>query len=743
MIKKLRVLLFVLLSTSISNAEVVKNIEINGNSRISDETIIVYGEINKNFDYSEKDLNKILINLYATDFFENVSLKIENNILKINLIEYSSINNLEIIGEKSTKITDQIRKIIKLKKKGSYIKSYLANDIETIKRLYSTLGFNSVKTEIKIKENVKNKLDLLIVIEKGTRTKISSIKFIGDKKIRDKRLRDIIASEESKFWKVLSKNTNFSQSLLDLDIRLLRNYYRSIGYYEVEITSRSASLNKLGNADIVYSIDAGKRYRILKIETNADSVFDSKIFFPLNNKYKEIIGSYYSPFIIKKLLEELDELIENNNLQFVEHNVQEKIDENGISIRLNIFEGEKVLVERINITGNNVTNESVIRSELLIDEGDPFTNLGLQKSISEIKARNLFGEVTSEVVDGSANNLKIVNINVTEKPTGEISAGAGVGTDGGSFAFNIQENNWLGDGKKVNFSMEVDAESLSGTFDYTNPNYDFLGNSVNYYISSATNDKPDQGYENSLLKAGASTNFEQYKDLYASLGLDFVYDDLRTLSSASAALKKQSGQFSEVSGFYGFRYDKRNRAFMPTDGSVFAFRQNFPFFADRPFIGNTASLSSYKEISDDVIGAGKIYLSAINGLNDEDVRISKRKFLSSSRLRGFKKNKIGPKDGTDHIGGNYAAAINFETNLPNLLPDSTKTDVGLFLDFGNIWGVDYDSSIDDSNKIRASSGISLNWGSPLGPMSFVFSTNLQKADTDETEGFKFNLGTTF
>ena len=150
-----------------------------------------------------------------------------------------------------------------------------------------------------------------------------------------------------------------------------------------------------------------------------------------------------------------------------------------------------------------------------------------------------------------------------------------------------------------------------------------------------------------------------------------------------------------------------------------------------------------KSLTNDVVGAGKIYLTAVNGIGDDDVRLSKRKGLSTRRLRGFERNKVGPIDGSDHIGGNYAAAVNFEASLPNLLPEAYKTDVGFFLDFGNVWGVDYDSSIDESNKIRSSTGVAASWLSPIGPLSFVFSTNLSKADTDKTESFNFNLGTTF
>ena len=436
-------------------------------------------------------------------------------------------------------------------------------------------------------------------------------------------------------------------------------------------------------------------------------------------------------------------MIEKNNLQFVEHNVQESIENDSINVVLNVFEGEKTLVERINITGNNITNEDVIRGELKVDEGDPYTKLNIDKSISELKARNIFKNVKYEVLDGTENNLKIININVEEKPTGEISAGAGIGTNGGSFAINVKENNWLGQGKSVAFEFEVDRESLAGVLSYVDPNYDFLGNALRYSLSSENNDKPDQGYENTLVSAGIGTTFEQYKDVDVSLGINASHDDLRTDESASSSLQKQEGSYSEVSGNYGFTFDKRNRAFMPTSGSVLNFGQSLPIYADKSFISNFLRASKYKQFNEDLVGAGKFYLSTVNGLGSDDVRLSKRTTISSRRLRGFEKGKIGPVDGNDHIGGNYAAALNLEASLPNFLPEDTNTDVILFLDFGNVWGVDYDSSIDDSNKIRSSAGAVASWMSPVGPMTFTLSQNLSKANTDKTESFNFSLGTTF
>ncbi len=725
------------------NAEIVKDVKINGNKRVSSETIKLYGDVELNKDYSSRDLDLILKNLYETNFFENVDVSLDNSVLTINLKEYPIINQLIILGESNKRYKDQIRKTIQLKEKRSFIKSYLVKDIERIKSLYSSIGFNNASVETKIKKIDENNFDVLIEVNRGEKTKISSISFIGNSKVRNKRLKEVVASEEDKFWKVITKNTNLNENLIKLDLRLLKNYYRSLGFYDAEVSSNLAELNQTGNVDLIYSIKEGKRYTINKISTNVDPVFDKNLFFSLNESYQKIIGEYYSPFTVKRLLEEIDELIEFNNLQFVEHNVEETIEGNSINIVFNIFEGKKTLIERINIKGNSITNEDVIRGELILDEGDPFTKLNLEKSISKIKSRNIFKNVNYKILQGTEKDLNIIEIEVEEKPTGEISAGAGIGTNGGSFLINVTENNYLGEGKSVGFDLELDAESLSGTLNYTDPNYDFLGNSINYYVSSEKNDKSDQGYENSVTSAGIGTGFEQYKDLFANLGISASYDDLKTDDTATESLKKQKGTFSDLSGNYGFKYDKRNRAFMPTRGSILSFGQSFPIIADKSSITNTLALSSYKSFNEDVVGAGKIFLTSVNGLGSDDVRLSKRVGLSSRRLRGFERGKVGPMDGNDHVGGNYAAAVNLETNLPNLLPEDTNTDVHLFLDFGNVWGVDYDSSLEDSNKIRSSTGITASWQSPIGPLSFTLSQNLSKADTDVTQDFSFNLGTTF
>ena len=743
MFKKFLIFIFTIFYFSTSYSNEVNKIQINGNDRIGEETIIVYGDIDLNKKINEQEVNRILKNLYQTNFFEDVKIKIEANTLKIDLKEYPIINQLILVGENSKKFKDEIRKNLNLKEKGSFIKPLIIKDIDKIKSFYSSIGYNFSTVEAKFNTIDKKNIDLIFEINRGNQTKISSITFIGDKKIKSKRLKDVIASEEDKFWKFITRNTKFSQSLLNLDIRLLKNYYKSLGYYDVEISSNSAELNKTGDIDLIYSIDAGTRYIINKITTNVDPTFDKKIFFDLEKDFKKLIGDYYSPFKVKKLIDKLDNLIARNGIQFLEYNIEEEISGENISVKLNIFEGEKILVERINVKGNTVTNESVIRGEIILDEGDPFTKVGLSKSVANIQSRRIFRNVKTDVKEGTSKNLKIIDINVEEMPTGEISAGAGVGTNGGTLAFKISENNWLGEGKRVDFSIDTDEESLEGRLDYSDPNYNFLGNSIGYSVYSEDNDRPNQGYENTLIGASVATKFEQYENIFVSLGLSASYDELKTDSSASSALKKQKGEFTEIAADYGFSYDTRDRTFMPTSGSIIGLFQTLPAYADKNFIDNTFTMSKFISPSENIVIINKYYISAIEGLGDDDVRLNKRKSLSSKRLRGFKRGKVGPKDGKDHIGGNYAAAVNVEMNLPKLLPEATNLDVGVFLDAGNVWGVDYDNSIQDSDKLRSSTGIVANYSSPIGPLSFIFSQNISKASTDETENFNFQLGTTF
>ena len=741
--KKFIITLYFILFTNFLSAEIIKKIDISGNERVSDETIKVYGGISINQNIDNLKINEIIKKLYSTNFFEDIKVSVSNETLFINIVEYPVINEIIIVGETANKYKDAIKKNIKSKKNGPFVKSLIADDEIIIKKLYSSLGFNFLEIKSKVETFPKKRVNVYFEIEKGEKTKISKINFKGDRKIRDRRLRDIITSQESKFWKVLTRNTNLSESNIALDKRLLTNYYKSVGYYDVKVLSEIVELKENFQAEITFNIDAGTRYKISKISTKVDPVLDKKVFLPLNDIYQNVIGTYYSPFTVKKLLDELDLIINNEDLQFIEHNVNEILKDDTIELVINVIEGQKIIVEKIEILGNTVTNETVIRSGLLLDEGDPFSKVKVDKSIAQIKGQRIFASVKETISDGTLPNSKKITISVEEMPTGEISAGAGIGTDGGSFAFNIKENNWLGKGVTVSANAEVSADSLRGALSFTNPDYNFTGKELSYYLKNVKNDKSDSGYENRVFGAGIGLSYERFKDIYFSPGLSLTYDDLTTDSTASQLLKNQSGTSTDLMFDYGLSTDKRDRRFMPTSGYLTSFFQELPAYSDQPSIKNSFSTSHYKEINEDIVGALKFSATAINGIGDEDVRVSQRLGLSTKKLRGFESGKVGPKDGNDFIGGNYSSSLNLEANFPNFFPEKSNADIGLFLDAGNVWGVDYSDTIDDSNKIRSTLGVNTSWLSPAGPLSFIFSKNLTKASTDVDQSFNFRLGTTF
>ena len=272
---KIYTTLFILIFSNLS-AETVQRLEVKGAERFTNETIKVYGEITIGKDYSSYDINQTLKNLYNTNFFEDVKISLSNGILNISVKEYPVINFIDLQGEKSNELKKKILERLQLKAKQSFIENILSEDINVIQKIYGSIGFNFIKVEAKIEKFSDNRINLVYFLDKGKKTGISKINFIGDRKIREKRLRDIIVSEENKFWKFLSKNIYLNYNNIELDKRLLINYYKSLGYYDVQVLSNNAEISELNLTNLTYTINAGTRYRVNKISTNVSDVLDKK-----------------------------------------------------------------------------------------------------------------------------------------------------------------------------------------------------------------------------------------------------------------------------------------------------------------------------------------------------------------------------------------------------------------------------------------------------------------------------------
>ena len=721
-----------------------EKIIIKGNERISNETILVFSEIQDNKSLDENSINEILKKLYKSGFFKDVTVKIENNNLTIDVLENPIIQTVFIEGIKRKKTEESLYEILSLKNRSSYNSTLIKKDEAAILSFLKDDGYYFSKVTSSYQDLGDNKIDLLYQIELGEKSKISKISFIGDKKFKDSTLKNIIISEEYKFWKFLSGKKYLNENLINYDKRLLNNFYKNKGFFNVVIESSFA--NYLGNDEfeIIYNISSGNKFYFNEFNLNLPLDYDRANFQQLDNIFKKLKGENYSLNSIDKILKEIDKIVLNEQFEFLKSTVNESIEDNLINLTFDIDESEKFYVEKINILGNNVTREEVIRNNLLVDEGDAFNELLQTRTLNNLRGLNFFSKVESEILDIDNENKKIINITVEEKPTGEIMAGAGVGTGGGTFAFGVSENNFLGRGIEFASDISVSTESLKGIISMNNPNYKGSNRSLNTSLESTITDRlKNFGYKSNKTGFSVGSGFEFYDDLYWNTGVSSYVEKLETDSTASASMKKQEGSYFDTFFNHTFSYDKRNQRYKTSDGYISRFSQNIPLISESYTLTNTYDYKIYNEWLDENVFSIGFFGKTSNSLAGKDIKLSDRLYLPASKLRGFESGKVGPKDGADYIGGNYAASINIATSLSQILPNSQNTNFSVFFDAANVWGIDYSSSLSDESKIRSSIGIALDYLTPIGPLSFSLSEPITKGTNDITESFRFNLGTTF
>ena len=742
----LKIALSIFLITGSVNAEILNKFDISGNKRISDETIIIFSELKVNEEVSKSKLDQVIKNLYKTNFFKNISLNFENNILSIQVEENPIIENLEIAGIKKQSLVEFIKGKIRLAEMKSFDEELLSSDLDLINNILKTNGYYF--TEISSSKNINNSLntvDLKIDIKLGEKARINKIVFLGEKIFKDKRLKEVIASEEHRFWKFISKNVYINQELINLDKRLLTNYFKNNGYYNVKVENSFVEFDKESNFNLIYNITPGKKFFFNNFSLNLPTDYDPELFERISKKFPKLKGKTYSLLKINDILEDINDIALTKQYEFINASLKEEILGNKINFRIIISESEKFYIEKINIKGNFTTLEEVIRNNLIVDEGDPFNEILFNKSINDIQSLGIFKKVEAEINEGSNSSLKKIDLEIEERPTGEISLTAGFGTTGETLGGGIRENNFLGKGIRLDTNIELTPDSVKGKFIYSKPNFNYSDNTLFTSIKSSSSDfMTDSGYKTSEIGFSLGTRFEQFQNIFLRPEVDFLIEDLETSSKASSTLKKQEGSYTDLYFNYSINQDLRDKKFRTEDGYVTTFTQELPIISDNSEISNAFEVTKYKKLSSTskMIGKVSFFGKTVTGLSD-DVRISKRLNIPSSRLRGFQRGKVGPIENNDYIGGNHLSSLNLSATLPNVVQGLDNLDVGVFFDAANLWGIDYDSSLDDKSTIRSSTGVALNLLTPIGPLSFSFSNALSKASSDKTETFRFNLGTQF
>ena len=738
------IIIFFIILTNVTFAE-IKKINIVGNARVSSATIESLVD-KKIINIDTIYINNLTKKIYDTDFFSDVKISFNQDVLTINVSENPIVNFFYINGVKDSDL-DQVNKIITLKENSIFSSSKLKKDIEATREFLNASGYYQASITPEVIKIDNNQINLIINIDKKEISKIKNIYFIGNKYFSNSQLLDVITSTEDGWWKIFSSSA-LSEQRIEYDKQLLKDFYKSKSFYDAQIESAFASIDKNNKFTLTYSINSGKKYKFgdydIKVSGLALKEVDINEIKNISNKLLK--NEFYSPLTINKINKQITDFLETKRYGNFEINIQDlKVADDKINIIVQLNEGQKSLVNKINIKGNTITEEKVIRDNLVISEGDQLNSSKVKKSIDNVKSKQLFSKVDYKIEDSEKKNFKDLNLFVKEQPTGSISAGVGYGTNGGLLEASVNERNFLGQGINLNFTGRLSSDVIRGELSFVDPNYKNSNKELAASLFSEVDDYENSGYQNKRAGTRFATKYEIYEDIFFRPNLGLQFDKLEVTGNASSLLRSRQGDFVTTSLGYNFLYDQRDSKFSPTSGSLIYFDQNIAtFLSDIPTVQTGVGATFYKELfSEKFIGSAKARLANVVAFNDKDVKLSDRIFASASDIRGFEQRGLGPVDSGDHIGGNNLATLSLKSTFPNPIPENLRATTFLFLDMGNVWGADYSSSISDSSKLRTSTGIALDLMSPIGPLSFTYSIPLSKASTDKEQNFLFNIGSSF
>ena len=410
-------------------SETLKKIEIYGNNRLADETIILFSNLEIGDDINSEIINNTFKNLYQTDYFKDLKINFNSGNLEIRVIENPIIQEIKIIGVKNKSILKALEKITRKTEKYPFIESKVINQKNQLDNIVRMSGFYFANIKTQIIDNNNNSIDLIYNIDLGERAKINEINFTGNKIFNSRKLRKIILSEETRPWKFITKNKYLNPNRISTDVDLLNQYYKNRGYYNVQVKSSYAIVENSRNFKLIFSIDAGNKFFFNKFFLKISDDYSNENFINLQETFNDLKGSKYSIKSINKIKDEIDKIALQKEFVFINAKFETKIiSENKIDVTFSLDQLKKSYVDKINIFGNFITEEKVIRNVLIVDEGDPYNKILFDKSISNVKSKGIFKSVKSQILNKDNKNNKIINIIVEEKPTGEIFAGVGTGT---------------------------------------------------------------------------------------------------------------------------------------------------------------------------------------------------------------------------------------------------------------------------------------------------------------------------
>ena len=755
-------------------AATVSRVTVNGNQRVDDETIRAYLSIKPGRSFSAQDVDQSLKSLFETGLFSDVSIVPRGGALVVTVVENPLINKIAVEGNKKFK-DDQIKGVIQSRERSVFTRSRIQSDVQRVLELYRRSGRFRASVEPKVIELPQNRVNVVIEVTEGPKTDVARISFIGNKAFSDSKLRNVVDTRQTNILSFLRSGDSYDPDRLAADEQKIRRFYLERGYADFQVISSIADLDRERNTFfITFSMEEGERYRFGAIDV--DSVVAGVDPESLRRLAVAYEGDIYSSKAVERSLEAITIELASSGYAFaqVRPRVDRNFEERTIGITFVVDEGPRAYIERINIRGNDRTVDYVIRREFDIAEGDAFNRVMIDRAERRLRNLGYFKSVRITTEPGSAPDRVVVNVDVEEQPTGELSFGAGYSTSDGIVGdISLTERNFLGRGYRVTAKIGGGESSNTYEFGFTDPM--FLGRRIsagfNVFQKEFDDNNDFRNYDYKQTGGGLTFGLPITENFKVQVGnkLDAQEIDVKNFTpgdvltncpaGVSRAICQAAGDTFVSSVFYSLIYNSLDNNKAPRDGIYAKFTQEFAGVGgDVNFLRTTGTASYYKELIPDpgIVGLLKIQGGHIQGLNGDDVRLIDAFYRGGETIRGFATSGIGPRDAgtgagdTDALGGKIYIAGTAEVQFPiPVLPPELGFSGAVFADAGTVYDTDIDPSIlasgaiNDDSSIRSSVGGSILWNSPLGPLRADFAYVLSKENYDEEQFFRFGGGTRF
>ncbi len=736
------------------SGETIESILIRGNQRIESTTVTSYLTVKVGDAFDDDALDQSLKNLYASSFFEDVTLRREGDRLMVEVVENPIINRIAFEG--NLRLDDAtLEPEVQLRPRVVYTRSRVQNAVSRILELYRRNGRYAATVDPKIIKLDENRVDLVFEINEGPLTEVGRIIFVGNEAFSDNTLRSLIQTTESSWLSFFTSNDTYDPDRLAFDQELLRRHYLARGYVDFNVRSALAELTPDGETFVItFTLDEGEQYELGEV------AIDSRLRDLEPEQLRQLLettsGEVYNADDVETSITALTDEIGKLGYAFVdiEPDLEKRPDEQTIDLTYVVNEGARVYIERIDVIGNVRTLDEVVRREFRLSEGDAFNTALLRRSRQRIQNLGYFEKVDLRTLPGSAPDKTRIEIEVAEKSTGELSFGAGFSTSDGPLGdIRLTERNLLGTGRSVTANFRLSERRSEIDFSLTEPY--FLDTDITAGIDlfrTETDFQDESSFDQTTLGGALRASYPVTEHLRHGVKFTVREDDIRDVDNdASAFIQAEEGKDLSLRLGQTLTYDRRDTRFLPTEGYLLRFQQEVAGLGgDTQYLKHELIGSYYYPFTPSWV----LNLSArgghIFGYGGEDVRLFDRFFLGGSTLRGFRFAGVGPRDGLtdDALGGNTLATGTVELRFPLGLPEELRMFGRAFAEGGTLTDIDVpdgvsDANLLDSGSFRASAGIGLSWLSPLGPISIDFAEALIKEDEDKSEQFRVSFGTRF